>query len=183
MKKSVSSSSRLSLADPVVANKTTALKKILLNAVSFQAIWWLGVLYQNQFILVSLMLIGLHFLLSDQKRADVLILLVITALGAAVDVGLTYFGVFVFASTPWWLLLLWGYFSLTLNVSLGFAHKFNLPVQVIIGGVSGCLSYLAGAKFDAVILPLGMTPSAIILAVIWSVLFPVSLHIAARLSR
>lgn len=171
------------IIDNAAATNSMTLKKLMLNVVSFQAIWWLGVLYQNQFVLISMMLIGLHFLLSAQKKIDAVILLTVTALGASVDVGLTYFGVFVFASIPWWLLLLWGYFSLTLNSSLGFTHKFNLPVQAIIGGVSGCLSYLAGAKFDAVVLPLGLTYSAIILAVIWSVLFPVLLYIAARLSR
>ncbi|UJF21558.1 DUF2878 domain-containing protein [Shewanella sp. OMA3-2] len=171
------------ITENTAETNSMTLKKLLLNTVGFQATWWLGVLYHNQFIFVSLMLIGLHFLISDHKRADLVILLVITTLGVAVDVGLTYFGVFVFTAIPWWLLLLWGYFSLTLNSSLGFAHKLNMPVQAIVGGVSGCLSYLGGAKFAAVALPLGLTYSAIILAVIWSVLFPVLLHISARLSR
>ena len=154
---------------------------LVFNALSFQCIWWLGVLYQNQFIAISILFVFFHFALSKNKKSDLLVLLGVSTLGIVVDISLIHFGVFEFATTPWWLGLLWCFFALTLNSSLAFAHKLRLPLQLILGGVSGSLSYLAGANFGAVVLPFGTIYSAIMLAVIWSALFPVSMTIAARL--
>ncbi|MCT7941030.1 DUF2878 domain-containing protein [Shewanella holmiensis] len=154
---------------------------VVFNALSFQCIWWLGVLYQNQFIIISILLVLLHFVVSKNRKRDFWVVLAVSSLGIFVDICLIYFGVFEFSISPWWLALLWIFFALTLNSSLAFAHKLHLPLQVILGGISGSLSYLAGANFGAVVLPFGTVYSTCILVVIWCVLFPVSMTIAARL--
>ena len=154
---------------------------VVFNALCFQCIWWLGVLYQNQFIIISILLVLLHFAVSKNKKSDLLVLLAVSSLGIVVDISLVHFGVFEFSTPPLWLALLWCFFALTLNSSLAFAHKLRLPLQVILGGISGSLSYLAGANLGAVTLPLGTVYSVAIFIVIWCVLFPVSMTIAARL--
>ncbi|MGS0724255.1 DUF2878 domain-containing protein, partial [Shewanella sp. 30m-9] len=104
------------------------------------------------------------------------------AIGITVDSLLVWFGVFKFDNMPYWLGLLWLYFALCLDYSLALFRKFPLLLQAILGGIFGCLSYLAGAKFDAVMLPLGEVWSGLILVLIWSCLFPVLLIISSRIT-
>ena len=55
-----------------------------------------------------------------------------------------------------------------------------LPIilQVILGGVFGSLSYIAGAQFNAVTLPFGESISMLILAVVWAILLPLFIKIS-----
>jgi hypothetical protein len=155
---------------------------ILINAVCFQLVWWAGVLAHNQLILLSILLLICHFLLSKSVRHDALVMCVCGAIGITVDSLLVWFGVFKFDNMPYWLGLLWLYFALCLDYSLALFRKFPLLLQAILGGIFGCLSYLAGAKFDAVMLPLGEVWSGLILVLIWSCLFPVLLIISSRIT-
>ncbi|WP_351017506.1 DUF2878 domain-containing protein [Shewanella sp. AC91-MNA-CIBAN-0169] len=155
---------------------------ILINALCFQLVWWAGVLAHNQLILLSILLLIGHFLLSTSVRHDALVMCVCGVIGIAVDSLLVWFGVFEFANIPYWLGLLWFYFALCLDYSLAFFRKFPIWLQALFGGVFGCLSYLAGAKFNAVMLPLGEMWSAFILALIWSCLFPVLLAVSSRIT-
>lgn len=156
---------------------------LILNALSFQAIWWLGVLGQNQYLWLSAMIVALQFVLVKAKLVEFKVMLIASVIGISIDMLLIQSGVFVFSVFPWWLLILWGGFSLTLNHSLGFCHRLAWYLQALLGAVSGSLSYLAGAKFNAVSLPMGQLESTLILAVIWSMLFPVLIFISDRLTR
>ncbi|MCL1141301.1 DUF2878 domain-containing protein [Shewanella gaetbuli] len=152
--------------------------KVIINAISFQCIWWLGVLYQNQFIALSIAFIGLHFLLTSHPKRDFQQMLLIGLMGICTDFCLIYFDLFQFSQTPWWLMVLWVFFALTLNSSLKFAQQLPVTIQAVLGGVFGSLSYFSGFKLGAVSLPLGTMFSTVALIVIWSVLFPVLLYIA-----
>ncbi|WP_137222495.1 DUF2878 domain-containing protein [Shewanella sp. MEBiC00475] len=156
---------------------------IVINAVCFQLVWWAGVLGHNQLVLLSILLIISHFLLSTSVRHDVRVMCVCGGIGIIVDSLLTGFGVFEFNIIPYWLGLLWLYFALSLHYSLAIFRTFPIWLQSLLGGLFGCLSYMAGAKFDAVVLPLGNVWSVFILALIWSGLFPVLLHISHRITR
>lgn len=151
---------------------------IILNALSFQLVWWAGVLAGNQLILLSILLIAGHFLLSQSPQKDAQLMCFCALVGMSVDTLLTWFGLFVFAQTPYWLALLWLIFALSLGYSLVFFQQLNLVLQALFGGIFGALSYIAGAEFGAVVLPHGHWFSGIVLAVIWSVLFPVLLLIS-----
>jgi hypothetical protein len=155
---------------------------ILINAVCFQLVWWSGVLAHNQLILLSILLIISHFLLSKSVRHDALVMCVCGVIGIVIDCFLVWFGVFEFNIVPYWLAVLWCYFALSLDYSLAFFKTLPLWLQSLIGGVFGSLSYLAGAKFGAVVLPLGDGWSALILALIWSGLFPVLLWVSKRIA-
>ncbi|GGP79864.1 DUF2878 domain-containing protein [Shewanella ulleungensis] len=151
---------------------------IILNALSFQLVWWAGVLAGNQLVLLSILLILGHFLLSQSPRQDLQLMFLCAVVGMSVDTVLTWVGVFVFAETPYWLALLWLAFALTLRYSLVFFQKIHMFWQALFGGVFGTLSYIAGAEFGAVMLPYGLWVSGIVLVVIWSGLFPVLLLIS-----
>ena len=151
---------------------------ILYNALSFQLVWWLSVLWLNLSLLLTIPLLLIHFrlLASSGKRQfrqiDLLAMAKVGSLGIGIDVGLTLLGLFEFAVLPWWLACLWLHFALSLNHSLAFIRALPLALQALLGGVFGALSYLAGAQFHAVTLPLGNIISALLLFVLWSTLLP-----------
>jgi hypothetical protein len=151
---------------------------IILNALSFQLVWWAGVLAGNQLLLLSILLIIGHFLLSQSPTQDANIMCLCALLGMIVDTLLTWSGLFVFAQTPYWLALLWLIFSLSLKYSLVFFQRIHIIGQALFGGIFGTLSYIAGAEFGAVDLPYGLWVTVGVLAVIWSVLFPVLLFVS-----
>ncbi|NKF49822.1 DUF2878 domain-containing protein [Shewanella sp. WXL01] len=156
----------------------TSLYMMIFNLVSFQAIWWLGVLWGNIYLwLSSLLLLG-HFVLSKHKMRDLRVMWFVSLIGISVDAALIFSGFFIFSSTPVWLMVLWGIFAISLQYSLGFLSRLSVYLQAIFGGVFGTISYLAGYKFGAVELGYSMTNSVIALILIWSILLPVLIAIA-----
>ncbi|WP_192022313.1 DUF2878 domain-containing protein [Shewanella sp. WPAGA9] len=150
----------------------------IINACAFQVIWWAGVLAGNQLILIPALLIVWHFVVSQQNKWDLKVMLVSALAGCLVDSLLTVFGIFEFASFPIWLGLLWAYFAISLNYSLALFNHLPVAIQALLGGVFGSLSYIGGANLGAVTLPQGTATTAIVLFVIWFVLFPSFLHLA-----
>ena len=67
---------------------------VIFNAISFQLVWWSGVLYGNDAIALSLLLLLVHFLLSLQKKMDFQIMLFFGGSGILVDCILMWSGFF-----------------------------------------------------------------------------------------
>lgn len=155
----------------------------VVNLLMFQCVWWLSILYQNSALGLSLGLLLFHFILSSRMQLDFMLMLKVVLLGMAVDSGLIFSGVFHFSETPYWLILLWCHFAISLGYSLAFTQKLPWYINALLGGVFGCISYLAGARFDAVQLPLEYLSSAMILFAIWSVIFPIFVNISRRMLK
>ncbi|WP_076541105.1 DUF2878 domain-containing protein [Shewanella sp. UCD-KL21] len=151
---------------------------IIINVIAFQIIWWAGVLAGNQLLYIPGLLLIWHFIVSRQRALDFKVMLSCTIIGVLIDLTLTLTGLFSFTVVPIWLLLLWCYFAISLNYSLGFFSGLPIIVQVLVGGVFGSLSYLAGANFGAVDFPHGDLFTTAILAMIWALLMPLFLYIA-----
>ena len=158
--------------------KLTTAQLNLLNLLMFQAVWWLSILYQNSVLVISLGLLLIHFALSSNRQADLLCMLKVVACGLVIDSTLTLMNVFQFQTTPYWLALIWCHFALSLRYSLAFAQKLPFYLNAILGGVFGCMSYLAGERFDAVQLPMDYLGSAMILLSIWFVIFPIFVNVS-----
>ncbi len=156
---------------------------MLYNALSFQLVWWASVLWANWSLLLTIPLLLLHFVLvtsienAPACHRDLHTMIRVGMLGVAIDALLTLLGVFEFNTSPWWLDCLWLHFGLSLNHSLNFLRALPVFLQAILGGVFGSLSYLGGAHFYAVTLPLGMSTSALILALLWATLLPLFVKI------
>jgi len=146
----------------------------LINFAIFQAIWALGVLGQHSYLIVSLGLLGGHFLLSPSPFRDLQALAAISSIGIAVDLTLTSTGVFVFEQPliPLWLVMIWGAFALSLNHGLHWLSKWPAWSQAVLGGAGGAGSYIAGHKLDAVTFGFDLITSGFILAAIWALLMP-----------
>ncbi|MDH0447770.1 MULTISPECIES: DUF2878 domain-containing protein [unclassified Shewanella] len=156
---------------------------ILYNSLSFQCVWWTGVLFGNRALLLSIPLLVLHFILLPRVETaaiprDLSAMLKIGLLGMAVDSLLTLASVFEFSAFPAWLACLWLHFALSLHHSLKLIRAFAIVLQAILGAIFGSLSYLAGAAFHAVSLPYGEGVSAVFLAIIWAVLLPLFIKLS-----
>ncbi|WP_394129651.1 DUF2878 domain-containing protein [Shewanella maritima] len=173
----------ISLQGVANAPASSGLTMVLFNAASFQLVWWLGVLYDNQYLWLSTTVIAVHVLLSKQKQVDVITLLACAIIGISIDGMLVLSGVFHFAQSPIWLMCLWCIFALSLNYSLAAFKRLPTLLQATLGGVFGALSYIAGAKFEAVSFPLDLFLTSILLFLIWSALFPVLLFISSWVSH
>lgn len=162
----------LSSAEPLVT-------RLWFNIVWFQLCWLSAVLLQQPLVVAALLLV--HLILLPNKKQEMAFIFLCAIPGLLIDSALTWFGLFQFSVPttfilPAWLILLWFCFSATLNISLKyFADK--LWLSALAGAIGGCSSYLAGARLDAVELGFSFAASAVILAPIWAVLFPVLFYL------
>jgi hypothetical protein len=167
--------------------------RLAINIIGFQATWWACLLSASAGIawvgiLVMLMVLAIHLTLSSDRARETFIVLTAGATGYAADalatlVGVLEFGThaFAFLPAPLWIAALWLAFATTLKVTFGwFAER---PMMgILLGAISGPLSYLAGSAFGVLSLPLGVI-SLLVLAASWGILVPVLIGWSARQSR
>lgn len=145
------------------------------QVIGFQVFWWLSVRGGNAYLGVLLALIVLHCVATPSRSSDLRVI-PLMLLGIAVDVTLTFAGVFDFSQPPYWLALLWVAFVLTLGHSLAWLRRLPLVAQAALGAVGGCSSYLAGNAFTAVSLPYGIATTAAVLCFVWALLMPLLVY-------
>src|SRR5690554_7619146 len=85
--------------------------------IGFEGFWLFAVVGQNPLAWLTVLLLVGHFVFTPSRAVDIRIL-GLAAIGVSLDALLTLIGVFVFDQTPWWLLLLWVGFVLTLGHSM-----------------------------------------------------------------
>lgn len=148
----------------------------------FEGFWLLAVMGQNTTAwLLGLLLLG-HFIFTPSRTNDVRVLS-LALLGLAMDGLLTWSGVFVFAQWPWWLVLLWCGFVLTLGHSMRWLARLPWWGLVLAGAIAGPSSYLAGWRLEAVTLPLGVSISLLILVPLWALLLPLLVQLDKRVRK
>ncbi len=139
--------------------------------IAFQILWFSAVIGRNEWIILSLLLIAAHFMFTPSRATDWRVI-PIALIGITVDAMLTWGGIFAFETLPLWLGLIWIGFVLTLGHSMSWLHNLPWFVLVPIGAVAGTASYLAGWKLEAVELPMGLTWTIAILAILWAIMLP-----------
>ncbi|MGI2257872.1 DUF2878 domain-containing protein [Shewanella sp. GXUN23E] len=142
------------------------------NALSFQLVWWSGVVMGNASLNVSVILLVIHLVMTPCRRPDIRLLSLMAAPGIILDGLLCWLGLLQFQSLPWWLVLLWLHFALSFNASLSFLTRFPVWGVALLGAIFGPLSYVAGSRLGAVYLPQGDIITALVLAGIWLLLLP-----------
>lgn len=147
-----------------------------INFLGFQLSWWLCILFANAWLAVVWLLLALHLFFHRDPIVEARSVLICAVIGFSIDTLLTSQGIFIFHTNPVvppvWLLALWLTFSATLRQSLSFFSK-HYVMAVIFGALGGSGAYLAAEKFGEVSFGLSHWHSALLLACIWAVLFPV----------
>lgn len=133
--------------------------------------------------LTCLALLGVHLLLSDQRGADLRLLVLVTAVGYAVDSVQTAAGLLIFADGqphPWlaplWIGALWMLFSGTLRYALQGLASHPLAAAAL-GALGGPAAFWGGHELGAVAFHPAPAVSLAVLAAVWALLLPALLRL------
>ena len=179
---------------PALTTKTgTTMGRKLINIILFQAAWFtavLGAAGGNEWYgpLAVALVLSVHLVLTDDRRGELMLMLVAGTLGFCFDTALSATGIVIPRghilphplSQPW-MISLWPNFAATLNVSLEWL-KGRYLLAAIFGAVGGAGSYYGGARLGAT-LALPDVDGLIILAVSWGILTPFLVWLAKRFQR
>ncbi len=153
------------------------------NAVSFYIIWYACVLgatfhYEKLAILVSSILVAIHFIFSKTKTFDLAYLVIFIIIGFVADELFLYFKVIHYPQhslvwnilgVPVWILMLYIGFSTTMNHSLKFTSEHRLS-SIPIAGIGGGISYLIASYGGLIQFPIGDVYSLIVISIYWGMI-------------
>jgi hypothetical protein len=132
--------------------------QLLANLVLFQITWISAALGYEVYALVSLILLaGTQIFSLEAIKSVVLGVITAIILGLSMDSALVLLGIYQFPETstlsilnlPYWLLIMWSAFSLTVFVSFHWALNRQL-IFVILCAVMGPFSYVAGRQLNII---------------------------------
>jgi hypothetical protein len=138
--------------------------------------------------LIATILVGVHLALSRERPLEVRLMVLTTAVGAAVEVGQAAAGTYRFTSgtiidalPPAWLLAMWAQFATTFRFSL--RSVVARPVSaVLFGAVGGPVAFLAGERLGAVTLLPPLSNGLLRLSISWAVALVLFSTVVRRLS-
>ncbi|MFZ1385947.1 MAG: DUF2878 domain-containing protein [Thiolinea sp.] len=151
---------------------------MLIDFALFQAIWWVAALWGNAALVWLVLLLGVHLLVLHQHiKRDLLAMCLIAPVGWGIDLSLQALGFWdLHSQLPFWLLVIWAGFVLSLFYSLAWLQKLKSIYQALIGGFAGSLSYFGGAKLGALSFNYSVFSSFLLIWVIWFILLPLLVH-------
>jgi hypothetical protein len=160
--------------------------KNLINGLAFQLGWFICVLLQGwQAWLYVIGYITLHLIYIGQLK-EYKFIISTTVIGVIIDSLLVWTGVFDFGTAyifaPPWLIGLWLLFASTFYHALRW-FRSKRTLAVLFGATGGTISYLAGYQFEAVMFPLPLEPTIIIIGLIWALLFPLLLMLSENMEK
>lgn len=149
--------------------------KLIINALAYQAIWFSAILWATTGAVVGCVIILFLLSISDRRGDDLRMAGFLIFLGLLVDGSLQQVGFFTFTTggspIPFWLLVIWAGLATTIHHSLAWL-KNKLLLAAIFGAVGGPLAYWAGTRMGAASFNWSLTSSLLVLAAIWSLIFP-----------
>jgi len=164
------------------------------NLLFFKAVWltslvgagsgrpWLGAVLMAAFL-------AWHFSTTETRQADAGLMALAATAGFAIDTSFIHTRIFAYSEpvpfdgiAPFWILVMWMNFALTLNLSLRWLHGRRLAAMLL-GAVGGPLAYLAGIKLGAAELTADPLLAAVSVGVAWAVAVPLLVTGAEMLNR
>lgn len=149
--------------------------RLIANAIAYQAVWFLGILWANPGAMVGCCIILILLGTSKRRDDDLKMIGFLMFLGVLVDGTLQQVGFFTFKSPglpiPVWLLVIWMGLAMTIHHSLSWL-KDKLLLAAILGGLGGPLAYWAGTRTGAASFNWSLPSSLLLLAIVWSLVFP-----------
>ena len=167
-----------------------------INALGFQAAWWLtvlGVSHEKPWLgpVGMLVFIALdHTLLKNKNRAEWQLIAWSMLMGTLVDSifinlnWLEYAGSWILLPqlAPMWIIFMWAGFASTLNHSLRWLEN-KYWISAILGAVFGPLSYLAGEKLGAIQFSASQATVLLGLTFAWAIAVPMLVFLQKYFKR
>ena len=150
-----------------------------LNGIFFYIAWYACIYgaaldWELLGVCTTLVILGLHFLISKKRKNDLMILGMYLVVGIVGDWALLATQVIHYPfitydltmlGVPLWIIMIYASFAITMNHSMVFLHRYPL-ISSILGGIGGSISYYLAARIGAIELPLGWG-SLVAIAVYW----------------
>ena len=165
----------------------------LINYTLYQIGWFacvLGAASQRPWTgcLIGTILVGVHLALSVERVLEVRLVVLATAVGAAVEMIQIAAGTYRFTSgtvndalPPPWLLAMWAQFATTFRFSL--RSVVTRPVlAVLFGAAGGPIAFLAGERLGAVTLLPPLAQSLLRLSISWAIALVVFSAVVLRIA-
>ena len=172
--------------NPLKANRWVgAASAKVANVILFNAAWFAILLTQSSLLAPFIVILHLliHFRLMGKGKPELLFIVGVTVVGLFLDQSLFATGVFNLAGepslAPLWLTCLWPVFATTLMHAFDWLQS-RVILSSVVGGVGGCLSYIAGVRLTAIDFGSPLW-GPIIIAALWVVIFPLYLKISGRI--
>lgn len=164
-----------------------SVQRMLLNGTLFNAGWLACVLLRNFWsVLAVVVVIGVYLSMEPQRGRAIILLLVATVLGFAVDNAMLSEGVIYPVDhgrfAPFWMTALWPLLATTFNIAFQ-SLQLRPILAAVLGGISAPLSYLAAVRFGAAEFGVPTLHALIGIGVVWAVVFPLGLQFARQLFR
>jgi hypothetical protein len=165
--------------------------RVLFNFILFQIGWFACVLSAAAGnpvlgVGVAAVIIAIHLVMMKQKQHEIILIVSATLTGLVWDSFLVWrnwidypSGMLVSNMAPYWIVVMWGLFATTLNVSLAWL-KQKLAFAALLGAVAGPLAYYAGYKLNALQLN-DMSVALIALAIGWALFTPLLIRLTVYL--
>ena len=165
----------------------------LVNYTLYQIGWFacvLGAASQRPWTgcLIGMILVGVHLALSVERVLEVQLVVLATAVGAAVEMIQIAAGTYRFTSgtvndalPPPWLLAMWAQFATTFRFSL--RSVVTRPVlAVLFGAAGGPIAFIAGERLGAVTLLPPQAQSLLRLSISWAIALVVFSAVVRRIA-
>jgi len=156
---------------------------ILVNILLYQAVWFLCVYLETMGAFISLLLLIIHLYFTPCRIKDLRMMALLLGVGVVIDGALYLAGFMTYnvpaMPIPFWLAVVWLALATLPHHSLKWL-KGRTFLSSLFGAVGGPLAYWAGVKLGAASFELALLPSLALLAIIWGVLWPITMYIANR---
>ncbi|MDT8419533.1 MAG: DUF2878 domain-containing protein [Desulfuromonadales bacterium] len=161
----------------------------LINILMYQLGWFSCVLgaawgYPLRGALGALLLLVLHLLLAESRRAELRLMLCACLLGVAVDTTQQALGIFTFMGDPvwplWlplWVFVIWMQFATLFHYALSWLAGHYL-LAALFGLIGGPLAYWGGVRLGAASFADSLLLSLSSLALVWALVTPLMLWLS-----
>lgn len=158
-------------------------KAAIINIAIFQVGWFVCVLGGNSaaIIFTFAALLG-HQLIFSPCHHEWRLIIAFSVIGCLWDTLLIHLGIIQLNDSvmPIWLFCLWILFSTTLNRSLSFLHHRKIQA-CFLALLLAPLTYISGAHLAGIQLATPFVNTVFIIAIGWSVLFPIGILVASKI--
>tara|TARA_B100000519_G_scaffold182129_1_gene174886 strand:+ start:159 stop:680 length:522 start_codon:yes stop_codon:yes gene_type:complete len=167
--------------------------KNIFNIIGFQVSWWgcvLGVKSGMTYLgpLLMLCFLTVHIVRFLDNYSEIKLIILFGIIGTIIDTSMAYSEILIYNGkytpetffAPLWITSMWCGFSATINHSLQWLrHRYF--ASVLLGVVSGPLSYLAGIKFGAIEFDAAPIIALLIIAIFYGLTIPIMYWVNEKL--
>ena len=145
-----------------------------LDVLLFKASWLALVIFQSQAVIPVLAIIILRVAILPAMYQALALILTTLVIGISMDLLLLIGGILKFPDNmmPFWLVLLWFSFAITLPRGFSAVSRLHPALQSIAGMAAGFIGYFAGYLLGAVNFGHSMLFSLGTIALLWMLLVP-----------